>query len=307
MRLFLKQGKIINTLHTGWISSLWLRVVPGALGLTWNDINPMPNPTRKIDLSTEVISNELVAENHYLLRCSCPEIAASALPGQFIHVLIPQGSGLLLRRPFTIYTVEDDQITMLYQLIGEGTNVLSRLKRRDSIKVLGPLGNTFEMSPTPNPAIIVGGGAGIASLMLLAVALRNAGVRALGLVGSMNRARLLSVGDLKAIGVDTYIATDDGSVGHHGFVTELLTHILETHDLQNPIIYACGPDGMLRVITKIAQDYCIPTQLAMENRMGCALGVCLGCVCKVQLPEGGFEYQRVCTEGPVFNAKEIVW
>ena len=241
MRLFLKQGKIINTLHTGWISSLWLRAVPGALGLTWNDINPMPNPTRKIDLSTEVISNELVAENHYLLRCSCPEIAASALPGQFIHVLIPQGSGLLLRRPFTIYTVEDDQITMLYQLIGEGTNVLSSLKRRDSIKVLGPLGNTFEMSPTPNPAIIVGGGAGIASLMLLAVALRDAGVRALGLVGSMNEARLLSVGDLKAIGVDTHIATDDGSVGHHGFVTELLTHFLETHDLQNPIIYACGP------------------------------------------------------------------
>ena len=267
----------------------------------------MLTPAKKFDLPTEVISNELVAENHYLLRCSCPEIAASALPGQFIHVLIPQDSGLLLRRPFTVYTVEGDQITMLYQLIGEGTNVLSSLKRSDSIRVLGPLGNTFKISPAPNPAIIVGGGAGIASLMLLAAVLRSTGVHALGLVGSMNKERLLSVEDLKAIDVETHIATDDGSVGHHGFVTELLTHILDTQELRAPIIYACGPDGMLRATTKIALDYGIPTQLAMENRMGCALGVCLGCVCKVQLPEGGFEYQRVCTEGPVFNAEDIIW
>jgi dihydroorotate dehydrogenase electron transfer subunit len=275
--------------------------------LTCDDINPMLTPAKKFDLPTEVISNELIAENHYLLRCSCPEIAASALPGQFIHVLIPQGSGLLLRRPFTVYTVEGDQITMLYQLIGEGTNVLSSLKWGDSIRVLGPLGNTFEISSTPNPAIIVGGGAGIASLMLLAVALREGGLYTLGLVGSMNQARLLSVEDLKSIGVETHIATDDGSVGHHGFVTELLTHILETHELPNPIIYACGPDGMLRAVTKVGLDYHIPTQLAMENRMGCALGVCLGCVCKVQMPDGGFEYQRVCTEGPVFNAEDIIW
>lgn len=267
----------------------------------------MPTLAKKVDLSTEVISNELIAENHYLLRCSCPEIAASTLPGQFIHVLISQGSGLLLRRPFTVYTVEDDQITMLYQLIGEGTNVLSGLKCGDAIRVLGPLGNTFDLSVTPNPAIIVGGGAGIASLMLLATALRDADVHTLALVGSMNQARLLSVKDLQAIGVDTHIATDDGSVGHHGFVTELLNHMLKTRDLQNPAIYACGPDGMLRAVTKIGLDSGIPTQLAMENRMGCALGVCLGCVCKVQLPEGGFEYQRVCTEGPVFNAKDIVW
>ena len=264
-------------------------------------------PAKKIDLPTEVISNELVAENHYLLRCSCPEIAANALPGQFIHVLIPQGGGLLLRRPFTIYSVEGDEITMLYQLIGEGTNVLSGLKRSDPIRVLGPLGNTFEISPPPDPAIIVGGGAGIASLMLLAAALRGNGVHALGLVGSMNSARLLSVEDLRAVGVETYTATDDGSVGHHGFVTELLTEMLETHELQNPVIYACGPDGMLRAVTKIGLDYRIPTQLAMENRMGCALGVCLGCVCKVRMPDGGFEYQRVCTEGPVFNAEDIIW
>ena len=283
------------------------RRVKKLLGLTCDRISLMLTPTKKFDLPTEVISNELIAENHYLLRCLCPEIAASALPGQFIHVLIPQGSGLLLRRPFTIYSVESDEITMLYQLIGEGTAVLSGLKQSDAIRVLGPLGNSFAISPVPNPAIIVGGGAGIASLMLLAAALRENDVHALGLVGSMNSARLLSVEDLGSIGVETHIATDDGSVGHHGFVTELLTQILEHHELENPIIYACGPDGMLRAVTNIALNYRIPTQLAMENRMGCALGVCLGCVVKVQIPGGGSEYQRVCTEGPVFNAEEIIW
>jgi dihydroorotate dehydrogenase electron transfer subunit len=268
------------------------------------------NPRTKSDYLTQVISNEQVAQDHYLLRCACPEIASSAQPGQFIHVLISQGAGLLLRRPFTVYTVEADQITMLYQIIGEGTAVLSHLKPGDSLRVLGPLGNAFRTPSEPNPAIIVGGGAGIASLMLLAVALRQAGLRTLGLVGSMNRARLLSVAGLEKIGVEMHIATDDGSVGHHGFVTEILTQILEqpqAYELRHPMIYACGPDGMLHAVTKVAKNYHVPAQLAMESRMGCAMGVCLGCVCKVRTPNGGFEYQRVCTEGPVFNAADIVW
>jgi dihydroorotate dehydrogenase electron transfer subunit len=265
---------------------------------------------RKFDLLTQILSNEPVAQDHYLLRCKAPPIAANALPGQFVHVLISQGAGLLLRRPFTIYTAEGDQISMLYQIIGRGTEALAHLKPGDSLRALGPLGNAFRILEHPNPAILVGGGAGIASLMLLAIALRKAGILTMGLVGAMNQARLLSVDDLKALGVETCIATDDGSVGHRGFVTEVLREILENprrYALRRPVIYACGPDGMLRAVTKIAHDYQTPAQLAMENRMGCAMGVCLGCVCKVRLPGGGFEYQRVCTEGPVFDATDIVW
>ena len=270
----------------------------------------MNTQPRKFDRLTRVMSNDQVAQDHYLLRCECPEIASSALPGQFVHVLISQGDGLLLRRPFTIYTATDDQITMLYQVIGHGTELLSHLQPGQPLHVLGPLGNSFTMPSDLEPAIIVGGGAGVASLMLLAIALRHQGVRTLGLVGSLNQARLLSVKDLTAIDVETHIATDDGSVGYQGFVTEILTRILEApqaYELQYPVIYACGPAGMLRTVTKIALDYRIPVQLAMESRMGCALGVCLGCVCKVRLAHGDFEYQRVCTEGPVFDAKDIVW
>ena len=259
------------------------------------------------DINTTILSNEEVAEDHYLLRCECYEIAKRAQPGQFVHVLITNGAGLLLRRPFTIYTVDDRHITMLYQIIGEGTQRLSEMPIGASVQVLGPLGNTFDIDCNPNPAILVGGGAGIASLMLLAASLRTQGIETLGLVGAQHRKRLLSVDDLETIGVTVHIATDDGSIGQHGFVTDLLTDILRSNDLNRPTVYACGPHGMLTAVSKITSEFEVPTQVAMENRMGCAMGVCLGCVCPVHIGDNRIEYQRVCTEGPVFNAAEIAW
>ncbi len=259
------------------------------------------------DTHTTILSNEKVAEDHYLLRCECPEIALKALPGQFVHVLISSGAGLLLRRPFTVYTVDGDEITMLYQIIGEGTKRLSEMPKRAAIRVLGPLGNTFDIENVSETAIIVGGGAGIASLMLLAVALRRRGIQTIGLVGAQHQDRLLSIDDLKAIGVSVHIATDDGSVGYHGFVTEILENLLLESKLHHPTIYACGPYSMLAAVSMITAEHDIPTQIAMENRMGCAMGVCLGCVCPIRINEDQIEYQRVCTEGPVFNATEIAW
>ena len=259
------------------------------------------------DIHTTILSNENVAEDHYLLRCECSDIAQHAQPGQFIHVLISNGAGLLLRRPFTVYTIDGHEITMLYQIIGEGTQRLSEMPKGTSLHVLGPLGNTFDIADNPEPAILVGGGAGIASLMLLAIALRIRDIQTIGLVGAQHQGRLLSVDDLKAIGVAVHIATDNGSIGHHGFVTDILTDMLRKNDLLNPTIYACGPHDMLAAVTKITTEFEVPTQVAMENRMGCAMGVCLGCVCPVRIDANQIEYQRVCTEGPVFNATDIAW
>ncbi len=259
------------------------------------------------DVQTVILSNEEVAEAHYLLRCECAEIAQHARPGQFIHVMVSQDTGMLLRRPFTIYTVEGNEITMLYQIIGDGTKRLSEMLEGEPLQILGPLGNTFDFKAKPDPAILVGGGAGIASLMLLAVALRENGIQTLGLVGAQRRSRLLSVVDLESIGISVHIATDDGSIGHHGYVTDVLADLLEEKDGPCPIIYACGPHGMLAAVTKIATDFEVPAQIAMENRMGCAMGVCLGCVCPVRIDADRIEYHRVCTEGPVFNAADIAW
>ena len=192
--------------------------------------------------------------------------------------------------------MENDEITMLYQIIGQGTQHLSELSKGTTIQVLGPLGNTFDIVETTEPAIIVGGGAGIASLMLLASALRKRRIQTIALVGSQNSSRLLSVDDLRAISVVVHIATDDGSIGHHGFVTDMLTNMLSNDDLHH-----------LAAVSKISTEHELPTQVAMENRMGCAMGVCLGCVCPVRINENLIDYQRVCTEGPVFNAEEIAW
>ena len=259
------------------------------------------------DLHTVTLSNEAVAEAHYLLRCKCSEIAQYARPGQFVHVMISQDTGMLLRRPFTIYTVDGSEITMLYQIIGEGTKRLSEMPKGAPIQVLGPLGNTFDFTTKPEPAILVGGGAGIASLMLLAVALRKNGIQTLGLVGAQRRARLLSIADLESIGIAVHIASDDGSIGYHGYITDVLADLLEKTDWCRPTIYACGPHGMLSAVTKIAANFEVPAQIAMENRMGCAMGVCLGCVCPVRVDAKTIEYQRVCTEGPVFNTTDIAW
>ena len=270
---------------------------------------------KKHNLKTTILSNQQVAEDHYLLYCDCPEIATSALPGQFIHVLFDQGSGLLLRRPFTIYSVEGAQISMLYQVVGEGTSILSRMCTGDSLQVLGPLGNPFTIDEGLDLAVVVGGGAGIASLMLLVSALQKRKIRMNVLVGAMNLARLLSMADLQKIGIQPEVATDNGSTGHHGFVTELLLTALAQQKAQHPTVFTCGPYGMLKAVAQICQQFNMPCQVAMENRMGCALGVCLGCVCKVrlegedqdQIDDPLFEYQRVCTEGPVFVGQQIIW
>lgn len=259
------------------------------------------------DTHTTILSNENVAEDHYLLRCECSEIAQHARPGQFVHVMISNGAGLLLRRPFTIYSVDRHEITMLYQIIGEGTLRLSEMVNGASLQVLGPLGNTFDTRNTSEPAILIGGGAGIVSLMLLAVELRNQGIETHALVGAQHQGRLLSIDDLKAVDVSVYIATDDGSIGYHGFVTDILTDILSNCCIKHPAIYACGPHGMLAAVSKITSEFEVTTQVAMENRMGCALGVCLGCVCPVRIDSKRIEYQRVCTEGPVFYSTDIAW
>ena len=226
------------------------------------------------DIHTAILSNEEVAEAHYLLRCECAEIVQHARPGQFIHVMISQGPGLLLRRPFTIYTVEGHEITMLYQIIGEGTKRLSEMPKGASLQVLGPLGNTFNFTTTPEPAILVGGGAGIASLMLLAVALRKNGIETVGLVGAQHHARLLSVVDLESIGITVHIATDDGSVGHHGYITDILAAQLKQTDWYRPNDLCLRTARDVSCCHKDRWRFCS----ACPNCHGKSDGLCNGCM-----------------------------
>ena len=282
----------------------------------------------KFDLKTKILSNIEVAESHFRMELACPEIASIARPGQFIHLLIDQRHDPLLRRPFTIYRAKNGSIEILFQTIGRGTHLLSRKRPGDEVRVMGPLGNSFFIPDELETAILVGGGIGIASLMMLAEELERKGKCSIGLIGGQNYRRILGVDELQSAGVEVHVSTDDGSCGYHGLVTELLRKILLnyasritfhvgfdtlrtqpksrfTHHASR--IYACGPDGMLKSVAQIATEFHIPAQLALENRMACGVGACLGCVLKLKSPDGGSEYKRVCIEGPIFDAQEIVW
>ena len=294
----------------------------------------------KFDLKTKILSNIEVAESHFRMEFACPEISSIARPGQFIHLLIDQRHDLLLRRPFTIYRAKNSSIEILFQVIGRGTHLLSQKRPGDEVRVMGPLGNSFFIPDELGIAILVGGGIGIASLMMLAEELERKGKRSLGLIGAQNSKRILGVDEFQSAGVEVHVSTDDGSCGYHGLVTELLRQILlnpegqrskrakgtglrlglssrrriETQEgkyasritFHASRIYACGPDGMLKSVAQIATEFHIPAQLALENRMACGVGACLGCVLKLKSPNGGSEYKRVCIEGPIFDAQEIV-
>jgi len=262
----------------------------------------------KIDCTAKILSNIEVAKSHFQMTLECPEIASIVKPGQFAHVLVCAQFDPLLRRPFTIYKAKDGNVDILFQAIGKGTLLLSRKRTGEVVKVMGPLGNGFSIPDNLKTALLVGGGVGIATLMLLAEELIKEKRRMLALIGARSQKMLLCVDEFREIGVDICVSTDDGSCGYKGFVTELLQEILQdVTRYQHPVIYACGPDEMLKTVTKISADVDIPAQIALENRMGCGVGACLGCSRKVRMQNGAYEYKRVCVEGPVFDGQEIIW
>ncbi len=262
----------------------------------------------KIDCTAKILSNIEVAKSHFQMALECPEIAAIAKPGQFVHILVSEQFDPLLRRPFTIYKAKDGNVDILFQVIGKGTLLLSQKRTGEVVKIMGPLGYGFSILYNLDTAVLVGGGVGVATLMLLAEELRKAKRRVLTLIGARSQKMLLCVDEFREIGVDVCVSTDDGSCGYKGFVTELLREML--YDIishEHPVIYACGPDEMLKAVTTISADFNIPAQIALENRMGCGVGACLGCVRKIRMQNGTHEYKRVCLEGPVFDGQEIIW
>jgi dihydroorotate dehydrogenase electron transfer subunit len=186
----------------------------------------MHNNISKFDLRAKILSNKKVAESHFRMELACPEIASIARPGQFIHLLINQRRDPLLRRPFTIFRAKNGSIEILFQVIGRGTRLLSQKRPGDEVRIMGPLGNSFFILNELETAILVGGGIGIASLMMLAEELKQRGKRSIGLIGAQNCRRILCVDEFQAVGAEVYVSTDDGSCGYHGLVTELLRKIL---------------------------------------------------------------------------------
>ncbi|SHE47649.1 dihydroorotate oxidase B, electron transfer subunit [Caldanaerobius fijiensis DSM 17918] len=246
-------------------------------------------------MKSSILFNRLLAPGIYQMAFSCADIARSASPGQFVHIKL-NDSGHILRRPFSISNIIGDIVYIVYQVRGSGTLIISRLKSGDEIDVIGPLGRGFDISRTKNRALIVGGGLGIAPLLYLSRMLSNKSEVFLGY-----KDHLFLVEEFE----HPIVSTETGISGYRGFVTDALKEYLESSPMAD-IIYACGPVGMLKAVKSISQHYGIPCQVSLEERMGCGIGACLVCSCKIKA-EDGWHYMRVCADGPVFMADEVIF
>mgnify|MGYP003829446649 CR=1 FL=1 len=250
-----------------------------------------------------ILAHAPLTGDYRLLRLQAPAIAEAARPGQFVHLRIPGLEPTVLRRPFSIYRAETDGLSILYKRVGRGTETLAALREGATVSLMGPLGNGFPLTGSAAKPVLVGGGYGVAPLVFLASRLPRKGVV---LLGGRRAEDVLCIRDFEALGWPVEVATEDGSRGTRGYVTALLDRHLGGATAA-PELFACGPDGMLRAVGTRAIATGCRAWLSLDHHMVCGIGACLACVQKLRMPEGGTRLARVCKDGPVFEAREIVW
>ena len=240
-----------------------------------------------------------VASNIYQLSFRSAIIARQAAPGQFVNVKVDNVGGPLLRRPFSIYSVENYDVSIIFNVVGLGTRALSYMTVGETVDVLGPLGKgVFPYNDEAfDTALLVGGGLGVAALPFLS-SLMPVTKKKVTFLGARTASQLVRAG-LENVRV----ATDDGSEGSLGTVVELLRKFLETSNPDRPRIFSCGPLPMMRALKGLALQKKIECFLALEGEMACGIGLCQGC--PVQTVNGKKKFELVCSDGPVFEASTV--
>lgn len=263
---------------------------------------------KSLQKRTDVILQEIsavqnvrrVADNIFLLSFHAPSIARDIRSGQFLNIRIEDATDPLLRRPFSAYRKDGENLEILFNVVGRGTALLSNKRPADSIDVLGPLGTPFSLdSPDYDTAVLVGGGLGVAPLPIATEELRSLGKEIVSIVGARNAGQLVT-GHLDNV----QISTDDGSLGFRGNVVELLGATLKSRHLRRPKIFACGPTVMLRALAAFTLKHNIPCEASLEGPMGCGIGICQGC--PVELAGSEKKYALMCKDGPVFDIRTVV-
>jgi len=262
--------------------------------------------TPMLEQTVQIVSNERDTDSYFRLVLRAPQIAPLIQPGQFAHVRVLPLKEALLRRPFSIFQVEGDTFSILYKTVGKGTDALARMGAGEELSVIAPLGHGFTVPKRggENP-LLVAGGYGMAAMYLLA---QRSPQKGIVFVGGRRRVDILCEEEFQALGWDVRVTTEDGSYGEKGLVTRPLLAELRTpnSELRTPKLFACGPTGMLKAVGRIADEFDVPAELSMDEHMCCGVGVCLTCVIPVR-SGSSWEYQRTCTEGPVFDAQNIAW
>lgn len=243
---------------------------------------------KRWDESVKIKSNRHICLSFYEIIVESSKIASCAVPGQFCMVSVPNA---YLRRPLSIYKTTKTTVSFLYKIVGKGTEIMASLRAGDSVKVLGPLGTGYPLNDKTliGDPVLVAGGTGIASVHFLALKLKKKGVL---FYGAKTKKELLCLSEFKKIGWKIFTATEDGSKGFKGFVTDLLKEKIK----KDNIVFTCGPDPMMKKVILIAKELNLTGYASLEEKMACGIGNCQGCAVKI-----GGEYKMVCKDGPVFS------
>ncbi|MCR4434348.1 MAG: dihydroorotate dehydrogenase electron transfer subunit [Clostridiales bacterium] len=263
-------------------------------------------------LKEKILRSEALARSIYRMTVESEYISQTARPGQFVNLKCSDGIEPVLRRPISICRVNREQKTfeLVFQVRGRGTELLSRKKAGDSVDILGPLGNPFEISAHYKKIAVVGGGIGIFPLLFILDEYgkhREDNLKAFDLsafIGFRDKDSIVLKDEFEKACDTCRISTEDGSAGCRGFVTGLLEEELSRKHYD--IIYTCGPTAMMKKVAETAGLYKVPCQVSLEQRMGCGIGACLVCACKTKYGDG-WEYSHVCKDGPVFWCDRVIF
>lgn len=237
----------------------------------------------------EIISNKRLTANVLRMELS-GDVSAITAPGQFVEIKIDD---CFLRRPISVCDVKDGRLTIIYKTVGKGTDKMSELSSGKTLDILTGLGNGYDLAPSGERPLLVGGGVGVPPLYYLAEKLIEKGVKPVVVIGFNTKEEVFLREEFASLGLEVYVATADGSEGVKGFVTDVIKNLDYTH------FYACGPMPMFKAMEKTVKT---DGQYSFEARMGCGFGACMGC--SIMTKNGS---KRVCKEGPVFMREEVIW
>ena len=266
-----------------------------------------------VDVFAEVISNRHLSSDYNVLSLAAPDIAERALPGQFVMVKAGNHPEPLLRRPFSVFEVLKPNgtvigLSLLSKRIGRSTTLLFDARPGDRVQCLGPLGRPFAPIAPPDEAWLVAGGVGLAPFVTLADTLRARDITVKLYYGARGAAELFYLDAFEAMGVELALATEDGSRGDRGRVTQPLERDLKARGgNMGVMVYACGPEPMLAAVAKLSATYGTPCQVSVERVMGCGVGGCYSCVIPITAAGNTWHHVRSCLAGPVFRGDEIKW
>ena len=236
-----------------------------------------------------ITQNIPLTSNVYKMRLEGDTSAVTA-SGQFVNIKL---DGLYLRRPISVYDCDDSAVTIIYKVVGRGTEQISKMSVGETLDVLTGLGNGYDLDKSGDSPVLIGGGVGVPPMYLLAKKLKEQGKKLTVILGFNTKDEVFCEDDFRALGADVYVTTVDGSYGIKGFVTDALK------DIEYSYFYTCGPEPMLRALYKVTAT---SGSFSFEERMGCGFGACMGCSCKTVTG-----YKRICKDGPVLEKEEILW